>query len=737
MSSIRNEPAATLRRLAHLQRLLEPGAIQPVYQPIVRLSDLEPIGYEGLARFPYADGLANMPPDVTLAAAGEIGLRGDVEVACWAAMATAGSPPGGRLLFVNISPDALSHPGLIMLADRLPSRLVIEITEQREVQDYAELRARLAPWVARGAQVAIDDTGAGYASLEHVVELRPDFLKLTRGLVADIDKDANRQALLRALGAFAREVGAVIVAEGVERREELDVLRDSEVDFAQGWLFGRPAPSWPEVPRIDPPKRVPGMSDSSIARLGKLEREVVSAGTPKEACQAIVDHLGRVGLMPAVYLEQGGRLRCVASRGYWTVHDGIPPEAGLVGRAFRSGEPMHVADVGADGEYLGSVQSVKAEACLPIRIGSRVVGVLNVESSAPIGEDAGREIERCTALLGRRLAELGPLDHSSPGQRLARAAARAAAMEDPDAVVREAASAALEVSGMESVLVALRDSAGVVHAHHAAGPFADVFADLSRAALQAMGAWVDPGTSMLSMADPAGKGLPVTEPLRQAGAGALLVVPLAVGRAKLGFIAVADRSALVPSTERTELMELLGVQTAAQLRGLAAVVELRDRAARDPLTGLGHTASFHARLPRRRRSAAKAGRKIAVVLADVDGIKDVNDRGGHAAGDEVLRKMAGLLEAVAPPGAAAYRLGGDEFALLLDTDNRGAAQEIAWQLQAQARERLGTTVSIGVAVADGAESDADLLERADRALFEVKRRGRDGVALASPRVSAP
>src|SRR3954452_20302922 len=265
VSSIRAAPAATLRRLAHLQRLLEPGAIEPVYQPIVRLSDLEPIGYEGLARFPYAEGLANMPPDVTLAAAGEIGLRGDLEVACWAAMAAAGSPPAGRLLFANITPTALSQPGLVLLASRLPSRLVIEITEQVEVEDYAELRERLEPWVARGAQVAIDDTGSGYASLEHVVQLRPDFLKLTRGLVADIDRDANRQALLRALGAFAREVGAVIVAEGVERHAELEVLRDSEVDYAQGWLFGRPGAPWPEVPRLDEPPRPVDFTESGIA----------------------------------------------------------------------------------------------------------------------------------------------------------------------------------------------------------------------------------------------------------------------------------------------------------------------------------------------------------------------------------------------------------------------------------------------------------------------------------------
>jgi len=93
--------------------------------------------------------------------------------------------------------------------------------------------------------------------------------------------------------------------------------------------------------------------------------------------------------------------------------------------------------------------------------------------------------------------------------------------------------------------------------------------------------------------------------------------------------------------------------------------------------------------------------------------------------------MATLLKDVAPKGALAFRLGGDRFALLVETEDRAAAQELAWRLQAAARERLGTTLSIAVALADGAETDADLLERAGQALGEVKRRGRDGVALAS------
>ena len=723
-----------MRKLAHLQRLLEPGAIRPVFQPIVRLTDLEPIGYEGLARFPHADGLTPAPPDVTLAAAGEVGMRTDLEVACWAAMAAVGSPPAGRLLFVNISPDALPAPGLLALADRLPSRLVIEITEQRHVSDYGELREHLAPWIARGAQLAIDDTGAGYASLEHVVELRPDFLKLSRALVADIDHDANRQALLRALLAFAREVGAVIVAEGVERREELEVLREAEVDFAQGWLFGKPGPPWPEVPQIDPPRRAPALSESAVHRMDRLEIDLVAAQTPAEASNVVVEHLAKLGLMPSVYLDQGGRLRCQAARGYWMVFDGFTPDSGVVGTTFRNGTTTHIADVRKSTDYVSLVHAVKAETCVPLKMGDRVVGVLNAESTTPMGETPTRELERAAALLSRRLVDLGPLDRATPGQRLARATARFAQLEDADAVIREAAAAAMDVAGMESVMVALNDGEGGAHVHHAAGSLSGVFSGLDTLALTTMAQWVDSGITSLTIGDGAGKGPPATEPLRRAGAGALVVVPLAVGRVKLGFLALSDRSTVVLDTERAELMELLGVQTAAQLRGLTAVVELRDRAARDPLTGLGHEASFKARLPRRRRKAAEAGRQVALLLADVDGVGAVNSRRGHEAGDQILREMAALLGEVAPRDAG-FRVGEDEFALILEVDDRGRAQEVAWQLQAQARERLGTTLSIGVAVAGEDEPTDNLVERADGALHEVKRRGRDGVALATPRLT--
>ena len=129
---------------------------------------------------------------------------------------------------------------------------MIELTEQDTVLNHSLLRERLRPWIARGALVAVDDAGAGFTSLEYVADIRPDFLKLSRGMVAGVDQDVTREAVLRATAAFAREVGARIVAEGVERVEELEALRAMEIDYGQGWLFGRPGEAWPQESAATP-----------------------------------------------------------------------------------------------------------------------------------------------------------------------------------------------------------------------------------------------------------------------------------------------------------------------------------------------------------------------------------------------------------------------------------------------------------------------------------------------------
>jgi diguanylate cyclase (GGDEF)-like protein len=710
------------RAAGEFRELLAPGAIRAVFQPIVRLSDLQPIGYEGLARFPTPPGLVALPPDVTLAAAGRLGVREELEVACWAAISEAGTPPAGRLLFVNVAPDALGHPGLIELAGRLPARLVIELTEQDAVQNTIQLRESLAPWIARGALVAVDDAGAGFTSLEYVADLRPDFLKLSRGMVTGADLDPGRQAVLRATVAFAREVGARVVAEGVERPEELALLREAEVDYGQGWLFGRPMPAWPEGPsaRPAPPPRPPS---------GRLERELAAATCAREASEAIVEHLARQGLMPSVYLEDGGRLRCQAVRGYWQIYDGMPATAGVIGRTFRTGRATIVDDVAGSPDYLLAVASVRAEACFPLRVRGRVAGVLNAESPTPLGDGGVAEIERCAALLTARLEALGGLADVSPAQQLARTAVRLGSLEEAEDIVRETVAAARALAGFESAMLALPDGHGGYYVHHAEGAFAVALGALEGPDLHRIAAWVDKGTSSYTAADSGGRGFEGHEVLREAGVNAVIVLPLVAAGERHGLLVVADRANHRIDTEKAELLELLAGQAAGSLRMAAAVTELRERAARDPLTGLGHHATFYAEVPEA-RAAASGGRRAVVLLADVDGFKAINDTRGHAAGDDVLRAVAGVLRAVAPAHGRAYRIGGDEFAILFECGAEAEAWRVGWDLQAQARSRLGTTVSIGVAIACEGESDEHLVARADAALYEVKRRGRDGVLLA-------
>ena len=159
---------------------------------------------------------------------------------------------------MNLSPSLLADPLALDLLDELPERLVIELTEQEAVETTRPPPGP-GPLALPGVRIAIDDTGAGYSSLRHVIELTPDFLKLDRELVRDIDKDRNRRALVRAVAAFASEVGTSVIAEGVETAAELEVLRDAEVDLVQGYLLARPGPAWPVVsPACRRPAPTPG-----------------------------------------------------------------------------------------------------------------------------------------------------------------------------------------------------------------------------------------------------------------------------------------------------------------------------------------------------------------------------------------------------------------------------------------------------------------------------------------------
>jgi EAL domain-containing protein (putative c-di-GMP-specific phosphodiesterase class I) len=116
----------------------------------------------------------------------------------------------------------------------------VEITEQAQVEDYDELNVALGHLREVGVRIAVDDAGAGYASLRHILRLEPDVIKLDKSLVRNVHRDRPRRALATALISFAAEIGATIVAEGIESAEELDALRDLGVTFGQGYHLARP-----------------------------------------------------------------------------------------------------------------------------------------------------------------------------------------------------------------------------------------------------------------------------------------------------------------------------------------------------------------------------------------------------------------------------------------------------------------------------------------------------------------
>ena len=207
-----------------------------VLQPIVDVRTGRAVGAEALSRFddaPYR-------PDLWFAEADAAGLLPALEMA---AAATCLTSLAGRegYLSINLSPSTIIAGGLdTVLAGVDSARIVVEITEHAAVDDYDDLRRALDPHRAAGVRVAIDDAGAGHSSFRHILQLRPDYIKVDLSLVRDIHLDPARQALTASLLTFGRTVGAQVIAEGVETQDELDTLARLGVTLMQGYLLARP-----------------------------------------------------------------------------------------------------------------------------------------------------------------------------------------------------------------------------------------------------------------------------------------------------------------------------------------------------------------------------------------------------------------------------------------------------------------------------------------------------------------
>lgn len=227
------------RRDAILEVLQAPETITTVFQPIVSLADGRTVGFESLSRFRAEP---QRPPDRWIAEAHAVGLGLEIEVECVRrAVRLRETVPPGCYVSVNMSPDAILAPEMeAAVGEGSLDGLVIEITEHEAVGDYARLSSRLADYRGRGAMVAIDDTGAGHASMRHVTQLAPHYIKIDRSLIHDIHLDHAKRALVRSMVTLEKDLGAEIVAEGIESVEELRTLRELGVPFGQGFLLARP-----------------------------------------------------------------------------------------------------------------------------------------------------------------------------------------------------------------------------------------------------------------------------------------------------------------------------------------------------------------------------------------------------------------------------------------------------------------------------------------------------------------
>ena len=224
-----------------IERVLSKKLMSMVFQPIVSLVDGRLIGAEALARF---DAEPRRPPNEWFAEANAVGRGVELELhAVTSALAQLGGLGFGAYMSVNASPLTAISPGLpSVLATAPGNRIVLELTEHTQVGDYEALVQALVRSRAEGVRVAADDTGAGYSGLQHLLRLRPNVVKLDIALTRHIDEDPARRALASALVTFAGEIGAVLVAEGVESVGELRALRVLGISAAQGYRLGRPGP---------------------------------------------------------------------------------------------------------------------------------------------------------------------------------------------------------------------------------------------------------------------------------------------------------------------------------------------------------------------------------------------------------------------------------------------------------------------------------------------------------------
>jgi len=227
-------------RNERILEVLRGRRITPVFQPIVELDTGKVIAFEALSRFP---GDPAHSPDRWFADAWAVGLGTELELLAVRMIAKAlPEIPPEVGLSINASPPTIAARSFLRNLGCEPHRITVELTEQLDIEDVGGLRSALAPLADAGGKTAIDDFGSGYANLQHIIGVDPDWIKLDITITERIHENSVTHALASSLVGFAADINAGVIAEGIETEEELDALQEIGVRFGQGFHLGMPLP---------------------------------------------------------------------------------------------------------------------------------------------------------------------------------------------------------------------------------------------------------------------------------------------------------------------------------------------------------------------------------------------------------------------------------------------------------------------------------------------------------------
>jgi diguanylate cyclase (GGDEF)-like protein/PAS domain S-box-containing protein len=727
--------------MSALAAALAPGAIRSVFQPIVELDTGRVVAYEALARGPQGP---LERPDLLFAAARAAGRLAELDEICRAA-AFRGAVDQELLapltVFVNVEPEVLdSAPldDLLAIAEGAPQelRVVLEITERALAARPAELLRTVERVRALGWGVAVDDVGADSMSLTFLPLLSPDVVKLDLRLVQERPGPAIAE-IMNAVNAHAERTGALILAEGIETAEHLATARALGATLGQGWYFGRPGPG--AVPGLPtgalalPGGASHGPSDASpfaclpdtvpLRRSAKSLLIELSKQLEREAMR-----LGETCLVAATFQEARHFTPSTIQR-----YRDLVERTGFV---CALGEDLAVEPLpGVRGATLSPDDPVRGEWDIVV-VGPHFSAALIARDLGDDGPDRDRTFEYALTYDRDTVVRAA---HAL----LTRVVPRTA-LPAPAVVVRPAASAAvdrrpLEVDGhalLQSALAATTSGVAITDMRLPDQPLVYVneafeqLAGLPREAVLGrncrflQGPDTDPAAvARLRLAIARGEEcretvLNVRGPDRTPWWNEIHLAPVVdADGAVVQYIGVQHDVTARVEAERALVQE--------RDRNRAVLAQLQELADTDPLTGL----------PTRRRLAeqveaaiwdARTGRHtLALLVVDLTGVRSVNDRFGHAVGDELLRSVARTLRGRLRRADVVARLGGDEFLVaLVGLDPETAAHEagrVAQELAAAVREpvelhgaevSVGARVGVGVYPADGEDFES-LLSGAD------------------------